>query len=453
MIVGGTVILGGLIYIFSHAGSGKASDSSANPGSLSSTSSSGGTGHGAPGTAGRGEGGLSGAARDGKSQPQKSGTSFLASPNYHAALEVAGMADGPTRTEAMEALIETWAANDPGVAADWAGSLPAGNFRDDAMSALMFHWGLSAPAEAAAWMARTGIDDPEAVSALAGRWAATDAAAASSWAASQTDPLLRHDAILAVAGAWAGPAPQAAAAWVASLPAAERPGATTTLIATWADSDPAAAAAWLGQQPDAGQESQLAAVSVLATVWAESNPGAVSKYINSLPEGPVREAASSQFAIAAAPNAPAEALTWAMNLTDPLQRNQVVADVCESWYDGAPEGFRSGISDAFAFMEGEGEMRKGVYEMLYERDPAFHDNLLQLVDKGPPSAAPFSPASVENFPSTRAQPADPFATVPAATVPPVTPIYYPPAIERGDEESADGETLFPQGGDEGDSNP
>lgn len=422
---------------------------------MSSVSSRGRNGNAGAGTAAQNPAGGSGAAGNGKAQ--KSGTDFLSSPNYKAALEVAGMADGLTRTEAMEALIETWVASDPVVAADWAGSLPAGNFRDDAMSALMFHWGLSAPAEAAAWMARTGIDDPEAASVLAGRWAAADALAASGWAASQPDPLLRHDAILAVAGAWAGHAPQAAAAWVASLPAAEKPGATATLIGAWADSDPAAAAAWLGQQPDAGQESQLAAVSVLATAWAESSPGAVSKYINSLPEGPVREAASSQFAIAAAPAAPAEALTWAMNLTDPLQRNQVVADACESWYDGAPEGFRAGISEALAFMDGEGEMRKGVYEMLYERDPAFHHNLLQLVDKGSPAAAAPLPAASNNpFAASVPQISDPFATAPppAATVPPVTPIYYPPAIDRGaEEEFTDGETLFPQGDDGGNSNP
>jgi hypothetical protein len=30
-------------------------------------------------------------------------------------------------------------------------------------------------------------------------------------------------------------------------------------------------------------------------------------------------------------------------------------------------------------------MRRGVYEMLYDRDPAFQDNLLKLVDQPPPA--------------------------------------------------------------------
>ncbi|MDB6133903.1 MAG: hypothetical protein JWM59_2146 [Verrucomicrobiales bacterium] len=396
LVLGGVLLSAGLIVHFDDAGPTSASRGTAASGSLNPGNSASGTKHSTNTTG----------AKDGGSLPDIS-RAFLDSPHYKAALSVAGMPDGPTRAEAMEALIETWAASAPEDAADWAGTLPAGNFRDDALSAVMFHWGLSAPADAASWLARTGVDDPEAASVLAGQWAAQDAASAAVWSEKLTDPVLRQDAINAVAGAWGARTPEAAAVWVTGLPAAGK-AAAVPLVAAWAQTSPEAAAAWLARQQDAGQESQTAAVAVLATTWAEKNPGAASRFVNSLPEGPVREAASSQFAVAAAPTAPAEALTWAMNLTDPVQRNQVVADAAQSWYEGAPEGFRTGISDALALMD-DPAMRKSVYEMLYERDAGFHDNLLKLIEPASPAQA----ASTLSSPST--------ATPPASFVPESTP--------------------------------
>lgn len=400
LILGGVLLCAGLILHFDRPGAGGLFFNSRS--SVENTGSGGQGGAAAGNEAARSSpaGGSAGA------QPQGIGHGFLGTAEYKAALEVAGMADTPMRTEAMEALIETWVASSPSDAADWAGSLPAGNFRDDAMSALMFHWGLSAPAEAAAWMARTGVDDPEAASALACRWAASDPSSASSWAENIKDNVMRQDAIAGVAGAWGERAPESAATWVATLPAHEKELASATLTAAWSATAPAAAAAWLANQKDAGKETQTAALAVLTTNWAEQSPGAASRFLNTLPEGPVRDAAASQFAVAAAPAAPAEALAWAMNLEEPAQRNQVVTDATESWYDGAPEGFRAGISDALSLMD-DPEMRKSIYEMLYNRDPGFHDNLLKLVEP----SAPATPSAV---------PGEPFTPEPAATPVPVS---------------------------------
>ncbi|MES2707197.1 MAG: hypothetical protein V4726_11415 [Verrucomicrobiota bacterium] len=429
LVLGGILLSAGLIVHFSPSG-----NNSRNAAASSGTSAQNGADQEFPGA------GAPGSGRSGKNSdgtPSGISKAFLASPHYKAALDVAGMADGLTRSEAMEALIETWVATSPVDAADWAGSLPAGNFRDDAMSALMFHWGLAAPAGAAAWMARTGVDDPEAASALAGRWAVTDAASAAIWSEGLPDPVMRHNAIAGVAGAWAEHSPEAAAAWVTGLPAADKAAAATTLAAAWAQAAPAAAAAWLARQKDAGQESQAGALAVLTTLWAEQSPGAASKFLNSLPEGPARDAATSQFAVAAAPTAPAEALTWAMNLTDPVQRNQVVADAAESWYDGAPEGFHAGISDALALMD-DATMRKGVYEMLYDRDPGFHDNLLKMIEP----AAPVSTPAPATPPAGSASGNEPAAVPPAAAssvgedpaifspVPPASPPQEPPAAQE-----------------------
>ncbi len=312
------------------------------------------------------------------------------------------MEEDGARVEAIEALMETWVADNPRQAADWAGSLPAGIFRDDALSSLMVHWAARAPSDAAAWMNRTGVDDSEAASVLAGSWAATDPGAATSWAASMGNLESRRMATASAVSAWAATAPQAAAAFAERLPDHDRASAITAVLASWGLSAPAAAAAWLKQVTFASDSDQSIATAALVTPWTSQSPGAVSKYINTLPEGPAREAAASQFAVTAAAAAPAEALMWAMNLRDPDQRNQVVADTCESWYDGSPDTFREGIAEAIGLME-DAAMRRGVYEMLYDRDPGFQDNLLQLIDQ-PPAAPAVSAPTPASAPEPLAAP-------------------------------------------------
>jgi len=320
--------------------------------------------------------------------------SFTKSPLYSSALSVAGMEEDDNRAEAIEALMESWVASNPQQAADWAGSLPVGTFRDDALSALMVHWAALDPAGAAGWMNRTGVDDGEAASVLAGRWAATDPSAAAAWASSMGNLESRRLAVSSAVSAWAHTAPQAAATFAERLPINDRASAITAVISTWATTDPSAASAWLAQVPFESPGDHALTLGALVTPWSTQNPGAVSKFINTLPEGPAREAAASQFAVTAAATAPAEALMWAMNLSDPDQRNQVTADACETWYDKSPATFRAGIEEAIALMD-DPAMRRSVYEMLYERDPDFQTQLLQLVDEKslnkPKSTTPTEP--------------------------------------------------------------
>jgi hypothetical protein len=306
--------------------------------------------------------------------------SFTKSPLYTSALSVAGMQEDDNRAEAIEALMESWVTANPQQAADWAGSLPAGTFRDDALSALMVHWAARDPAGAAGWMSRTGVDDGEAASVLAGNWAATDPSAAAAWASSMENLESRRLAVSSAVSTWAHTAPQAAAAFAGRLPDNDRASAITAVISTWAATAPAEAAAWLTDVSFGSPSDHAITLGALVTPWSAQNPGAVSKFINTLPEGPAREAAASQFAVTAAATAPAEALMWAMNLSDPDQRNQVTADACETWYDKSPETFRAGIEEAIGLMD-DPAMRRSVYEMLYERDPDFQTQLLQLVDK------------------------------------------------------------------------
>ena len=324
------------------------------------------------------------------SGPANAPVSFTKSPLYASALSVAGMEEDDNRAEAIEALMETWAADNPQQAADWAGSLPAGTFRDDALSALMVHWAARAPADAAGWMNRTGVDDGEAASVLAGTWAITNPSAATAWASSMGNLESRRIATSSAVSAWANTAPQAAASFAERLPLNERASAITAVVSSWATTAPSEAAAWVADLPFGSPGDHAIALAALVTPWSAQNPGSVSKFINTLPEGPAREAAASQFAVTAAATAPAEALMWAMNLSDPDQRNQVTADACETWYDKSPETFRAGIAEAITLME-DPAMRRSVYEMLYERDPDFQTSLLQLIDQNP-LHGPISPA-------------------------------------------------------------
>ncbi len=329
-------------------------------------------------------------ARDAATAP----VSFTKSPLYTSALSVAGMEEDDNRAEAIEALMESWVASNPQQAADWAGSLPAGTFRDDALSALMVHWAARDPAGAAGWMTRTGVDDGEAASVLAGSWAATNPSAAAAWASSMGNLESRRLAVSSAVSAWARTAPQAAAAFAERLPGNDRASAITAVISAWAAAAPAEAAAWLIHVSFESPSDHATTLGALVTPWSTQNPGAVSKFINTLPEGPAREAAASQFAVTAAASAPAEALIWAMNLSDPDQRNQVTADACETWYDKSPDTFRAGIEEAMGLMD-DPAMRRSVYEMLYERDPDFQTQLLQLVDQTTldKPASPVAPAT------------------------------------------------------------
>ena len=204
----------------------------------------------------------------------------------------------------------------------------------------------------------------------------------------------RRLAVSSAVSAWAHTAPQAAAAFAERLPDNDRASAITAVISTWAATAPAEAAAWLTHVSFGSPSDHAITLGALVTPWSAQNPGAVSKFINTLPEGPAREAAASQFAVTAAATAPAEALMWAMNLSDPDQRNQVTADACETWYDKSPETFRAGIEEAMGLMD-DPAMRRSVYEMLYERDPDFQTQLLQLVDENSLSnpVAPIAPAT------------------------------------------------------------
>lgn len=295
--------------------------------------------------------------------------------------------DAEKRGEEIAKLLRDWVAKAPHEAADWVSGLPAGNLRADACGDLLTAWGERNPTEAAAWLSGSGLLTEETAGTLAGVWAGGDPEKAAAWAETLEDERAQLAARASIAGAWAEKEPQKAAAWVTTLPEKGRNVAALQVVQAWAERDGAAAAAWV-TAAFAGKPKELEApAAVLAMSWARESPAAVSRWLNTLPAGPAKEAAITAFAVSAAPKAPSSALAWAMSIGSQEQRNETVVNVCERWYDEAPESFRGGIAAALDAME-DPLMRRGIYEMLYERDPGFRDQLLALVEEPADSPEP-----------------------------------------------------------------
>lgn len=320
--------------------------------------------------------------------------------NFNPALgsrQVLDMAEGEARAESLGELMEKWAFLNPAEAAAWVRTIPQGEFRQEATSELLSEWGRRDPEAALNWLSREGLQTPANLTSLAAAWAKADPSAAAGWAATLTDPDARRGALTGIAGSWAESEPAVAAAWAESLPADEREGPAAMIVQSWAQTDPASAAAWLGAMVQHGDPG-AAPVATLVGHWTEKDPGEVSAWLNALPEGAARETAVTVFATSVAEADPVHALLWAMSVKAPQDRNQTVADVCEIWYDAQPEGFRATIVEALKSMP-DPLMRRGVYEMLYERDRTFHDSILNLLEHQP--AEPAEDSSDQPEPETQ----------------------------------------------------
>lgn len=272
--------------------------------------------------------------------------------------EAMGALTGDDRLAAIAPLLAEWLAASPAEASAWTQALPAGDFRSDATSELLLAWTRLNPDEAAAWLPTSNLLNPESASVFAGAWAASN--------------------------------PAKAASWAAALPSPDRAPAITSATDSWARSNPAAAAAWLSSLSPANDPSLVAAAGTVVHHWTESNPGAVSRWLNNLSDGPAKESAIALFSLAAAPLAPTDALLWATSLSDPSLRSSTVADVCERWYDAAPDEFKAQIPNQLDQLE-ETPLRHAIYQMLYEKDPEFRDTLLRIADGELPPPDPQQP--------------------------------------------------------------
>jgi hypothetical protein len=170
-------------------------------------------------------------------------------------------------------------------------------------------------------------------------------------ATEQRTPLVRH-----LAMQMAHEDPEAAMAWAASLGGRETAIAQARIALVIADSDPRRAATMLAESGDAGRERDVAIVQVLQH-WSASEPNAAADWLAMFPAGNFRKA-GMQTVVSRwlAADAPA-AMSWLGSLQDPELRSEALATTAgvlasqpaatrEAWLDAADEATRAAIQDA-----------------------------------------------------------------------------------------------------------
>jgi hypothetical protein len=293
--------------------------------------------------------------------------------------------EGEDRDAKLAVLMDEWTASDPTAAAEWVAGIPAGSFLEDATGQLMIRWGEANPEAAVEWVnanIRSGRN-PSGAATFASAWTRSDPGAAMEWAAAIEDTAAKKEACGAIAYQLGLDDPARAGTWIAGVkdPVLQDT-LTTGLISTWAGKDPSAAAAWLdgGGLANTSDATRRKAALMLVSQWTIDDPRPASMWINALAEGPLKENSKVALAQTLATEAPQDALIWADAILDETERHDVILSIYEDWVEGDPTDFKkqlvqrwSGISDP--------EVRKGIYGLLYDYDPAFKDEVQQLIEK------------------------------------------------------------------------
>lgn len=290
--------------------------------------------------------------------------------------------------EALEDLFTRWAAADAPGCAVWLQSLPTGEFREAAAAILCQHWVLSDPPAASAWVLQhlgTG-SFRAAAGAVASQWCALDPTGAAQWVASIPTGADRTAAEAALAQAWAEKDPSAATEWLKKLPPESQSSAAQNLVSTWSATDPAATAQWLQSALPENPAIPNDTVAVLVSSWVDHDAGAVSRWLNSLPEGPFYETAAAAFSQAAAETSPKDAILWAKTLENPASREHTLLFAMEKWYDTDKDAFLKALPAELESTSNK-SLQQAIFEMLYRKDPAFKESLLDLATS-PPDSGP-----------------------------------------------------------------
>lgn len=79
------------------------------------------------------------------------------------------------------------------------------------------------------------------------------------------------------------------------------------------------------------------AIQEFANRWTHADYKGAAQWMNSLPAGKQRDSAVAGFAPVVAKIDGATAMDWALTLSDPVQRDSCLGDVCRIWRDSDPE--------------------------------------------------------------------------------------------------------------------
>ena len=307
------------------------------------------------------------------------------------------MPPGLQRDALMNALIDSWAGQDPKGFLAQAKDLTGPRMREQGTDAALKAWATQNPTEALQWIK----DNPGSGSnaALQGRYlaafagyAATDpqgafAAANALSGTSPSDQRLKNQAVQAVmssladqgkftdanaligqmpdgnlknqaynsiATSWAQSNPADASAWAANITDPQtRANVGSQVAAQWASTDPTAAATWAAQMDsqaatDAQTNGTAAPTSFLLAdamrTWASYDLDATGDFLNQLPASPDKDGAVATFALYAAQDDPAGAMNWVNTIGDDQMKQRLAMVTALEWQQSDPTGYNQFIS-------------------------------------------------------------------------------------------------------------
>jgi hypothetical protein len=202
-------------------------------------------------------------------------------------------------------IFSAWAAQDPAGAVAAMSGLPPSRTRNRAILGLVDGWASMDPQAALAWVSNlpAGSTRNQAVSAAFNAMAQQDPIAALSYVRNVADPASQNQLTLQV-------------------------------ISQWGQSDPKAALAW-AQQAMTDETLERAVVSLLGPLSQEDSATALG-YLAQMPEGPERDAAVSQIALANQGN-PQGDLTWILSLPNTATNRKLMLTVLNNWANNDPD--------------------------------------------------------------------------------------------------------------------
>ncbi len=216
--------------------------------------------------------------------------------------------DKPRYARALSTVATVWARHDPVEAANWLLRLPQSPERDTAMQRIL---------------GTVAATDPGKALALYEQW----------------DEKRRLAFAGTLAAKWASKDPAGAAEWVTRLPEGRHKNyAIQQLAAQLAKADPLTALRWADGVSDEGV--RLALFSSVAREWTAKDPAAASQWLEGLAPGRSRDMAIFHFAIELAKMNPSLAAQWAESIQDKTLSQSALYSVAWRWIQTDREGAR-----------------------------------------------------------------------------------------------------------------
>ncbi len=285
---------------------------------------------------------------------------------------------GSLRSQAVRAVAELWAGQDPSGALHWLAGVQDEETRAMGEAGVLGIWVNHDPGAAAAFAARMTDErarnsanaeiaiaildkDPLTAAALAqsvplthmtGRffyfqWAMRDGAAAIGALAGRVasaDPATRRDVENHLSDAfsqWMAVSPASAAAFATEQPEAVRDLLVEQAAETWLKKDRPAAIAWGMALPEGPLRDS--ALRSLAARWAMQSTNEAAEWVRSFPTGAARDAAIAGFARTSIRSDPEGTLSWVRSISDPQSSAEALAQAWLAWGKGMeyrPESLR-----------------------------------------------------------------------------------------------------------------